>query len=191
MTTFRCPRAAVWLTRTLAAAVLVAAMLLSRRIYAGVEGTSWSSSRTLVVVVGVLLAFMIVRAGGRVRGAYSLTPDAVEIDFGKQRRVLPYEQIVAMTYDPPLVSRREWLPALVLVDRFGKHWRIPALLAEGELFVAGLIRSSGRDDLGSFASAHGLHAKMARTRWRLVWGYALAAAVVVAALWISLGGPAQ
>jgi len=187
---FRCPPAARWLGRTLAGSALASAMLLSTRIYSGVEGSVWSGSRTLVVAVGVVLALVIVRTAGRVQGEYTLTPEALSIRMGKHLRELPYEQIVDLTYEPALVARREWVASLVLTDRFGKRWRVPALLEEGERFVSDLIRITGRDDLESYASARGLHATMARTGMRLVLGYGFSALVLLVSFLISRTGPA-
>jgi hypothetical protein len=178
------------LGRTLAASVLVSAFLLSTRIYAGVDGTAWSYSRTLVLVAGVVLALAIVGTAGRLHADYQLTPEALRISAGKRRHELPYEQIVDLAYEPPLVTRREWLPSLLLVDRFGKSWRVPALLEDGERFVGELVRITGRDDLESYASARGLRATMARTRTRLLLGYGLALLVLVVSFLISRSGPA-
>ena len=49
---YRCGMPARWLPRTLAAAALVAAAILSSRIDNAVAGTGWSHSRTLVILVG-------------------------------------------------------------------------------------------------------------------------------------------
>ncbi len=167
---FRCTAAARWLPRTLAAAVLVSAVILSTRIYSGVAGTHWSHSRTLVVVVGAAFALAIVRSGGIVRAEFSLAAESLRLRIGRHERELPYEQVVSMIYETPFVNPREWLPSLVLIDRFGKRWRVPSFLADGERFVTDLTEAAARDDLRSFASAHDLSAKMATTRGRLVWG---------------------
>ena len=132
---FRCTAAARWLPRTLAASTLVSAMILSTRIYPGVADMGWSHTRTLVVVVGATLALGIVRSGGMVRAEFSLAAEFLRLRIGRHERVLPYEQVVSMIYETPFVKPREWLPALVLIDRFGKRWRIPSLLADGERFV--------------------------------------------------------
>ncbi len=182
---FRCSAAARWLPRTLAAAVLVSAMILSMRIYAGVAGSGWSHSRTFVILVGAAVALMIVRAGGMVRVELSLLDEALHLRVGKYERELPYELIVSLGYDTPFVKPREWLPAMVLIDRFNKAWRIPALLVDGDRFVTQLTAAAGRDDLRSFASAHDLVRKMRATRSRLVVGYSVAAALVLVS-WLFL-----
>jgi hypothetical protein len=156
-------------------------MILSMRIDVAVAGTGWSHSRTLVILIGAACALVIVRSGGMVRAEFSLATEALRLRIGKHKRELPYEQIVSLTYETPFVKPREWLPALVLIDRFGKRWRVPALLAEGERFVSELTAAADRDDLRSFASAHDLPARMAATRTRLVWGYSFALAMIVAA----------
>ena len=179
---FRCTAAARWLPRALAAAVLVSAMILSTRIYTGVAGTDGSHARTLVVVVGAIFALAIVRSGAMVRAEFSLTAKALRLRIGRHERELPYEQVVSMIYETPFVKPREWLPALVLIDRFGKRWRVPSFLADGERFVTDLTEAAARDDLRSFASARDLSAKMAATRGRLVWGYSFALALIFAAL---------
>ncbi len=142
----------------------------------------WSHTRTLVVVVGAALALGIVRSGGMVRAEFSLASESLRLRIGRHERVLPYEQVVSMIYETPFVKPREWLPALVLIDRFGKRWRIPSLLADGERFVTDLIAAAARDDLRSLASAHDLAAKMAGTRGRILSGYAVAVALIVAVL---------
>ncbi len=164
-------------------------MILSARIYPGVDGTGWSHARTLVVLIGAAMALMIVRAGGMVRAEFSLLAEALHVRVGKHERELPYEMIESMDYETPFVTRTEWLPAMVLTDRFGKRWRIPSLLAEGQRFVTELTEAAGRDDLRSFASAHGLHAKMAAAGGRIAVGYALAFGFVVAALLFLGFGP--
>ncbi|NIL99756.1 MAG: hypothetical protein GTN89_02100 [Acidobacteria bacterium] len=182
---YRCSDAARWLPRILAASALVAAMILSVRIYAGVAGSGWSHSRTFVILVGAAVALMIVRAGGMVRAEYRLLDEALHIRVGKHERELPYEMIVSLSYETPFVKPKEWLPAMVLIDRFDKVWRIPAFLVDGDRFVTELTEAAGRDDLRSFASAHGLTTKMAATRGRLMIGYSVAAALVLAA-WLFL-----
>ena len=174
--------AARWLPRTLAAAVMIASTILSARIYTGVAGTGWSHSRTLVILAGAACALVIVRSGGMVRAEFSLTKEALRLRIGKHTLELPYELIVSLTYETPFVRPREWLPAMVLTDRFGKRWRVPALLTDGETFVTDLTRAVGRDELRSFASAHRLTNRMAASRGRLIWGYSLALGLVLAAI---------
>lgn len=168
--------------RTLAASALVSSMILSARIYGGVAGSGWSHSRTLVILAGAACALVIVRAGGLVRAEFCLGKEALRVRVGKHQSELSYELVVSLIYETPFVRRSEWLPALVLIDRFGKRWRVPALLDDGERFVSDLTAAAGRDDLRSFASAHSLPARMAATRARLVWGYAIAAALIAASL---------
>ena len=179
---FRCTAAARWLPRTLAAATLVSTMILSARIDAAVVGTGWSHSRTLVIVVGAACALTIVRSGGMVRAEFSFAAEAMRLRIGRDKRELPYEQIVSLIYETPFVKPRQWLPALVLIDRFGTRWRVPALLADGERFGSELTAAAGRDDLRSFASAHDLSGRMAATRGRLVCGYSFALGLILAAL---------
>ena len=187
--TFRCPGSARWLPRTLAAAALVGGMLLSTRIYVGVAGSGWSHSRTLVMFVGAVLALLIVRSGASVRREFDVLPEALAIRAGRQRRELPYAQIVSLGYETPFVTRLEWLPALILVDRFGKRWRVPALIEDGVAFIDELIRVSGRDDLETQAEAYGLRKRMKRSHRRIVWGYGISAGIVLVCLWISITGP--
>jgi len=185
---YRCAPAARWLPRILAASVFVGATILSTRIYAGVAGSGWSHSRTLVVLFGAAFALGIVRSGGMVHAKFSLSADALRLGVGKHERELPFEQIVSMTYESPFVKPREWLPALVLVDRFDKRWRVPALLMDGERFVEDLTNAADRDDLRSFVTAHNLCARMERLRWRLVCGYTVALVLIVVPAVLSLTG---
>jgi hypothetical protein len=178
------------LPRTLAAAALISATILSARIDAAVVDAGWSHSRTLVILIGAACALVIVRSGGMVRAEFSLAAEALRLRIGKYKRELPYEQIVSLSYETPFVKPREWLPALVLIDRFGQRWRVPALLDDGERFVSELTAAAGRDDLRSFASAHNLSTRMAATRGRLVWGYMIALAMIVAAfVLLAFAGP--
>ena len=179
---YRCGTPARWLPRILGAASLVSAAILSARIHNDVAGTGWSHSRTLVILVGAVCSLVIVRSGGMVRAEFSVAAEALRLRIGRHKRELPYEQIVSLSYEHPFVRPREWLPAMVLIDRFGKRWRVPALLADGEQFVSDLSAAVGRDDLNSFASAHDLAARMAATRGRLIVGYTLAAGLVLTAL---------
>jgi hypothetical protein len=179
---YRYSTAARWLPRTLAAAVMISSAILSARIYTGVAGTGFSHSRTLVILAGAACALVIVRSGGMVRAEFSLTSDALQLRVGKHTRELPYEMIVSLNYEPPFVRPREWLPAMVLLDRFGKRWRVPALLADGESFVTDLTSAVGRDELRSFASAYRLTSRMGAARNRLIWGYSLAFALILAAV---------
>jgi len=157
-------------------------MILSARIDPGIVGTGWSQARTLVLLVGAAFAVAIVRSGGMVRAEFSLAEEALRVRVGRHKQELPYELIVSMVYETPFVKRREWLPALVMIDRFGKRWRVPAFLSEGDRFVTELTAAAARDDLRSFASAHELPARMAATRTRLVWGYSIAAALILGSL---------
>jgi hypothetical protein len=79
---------------------------------------------------------------------------------------------------------RHWIPALVVVDRAGAWHRIPALLDRGDRLVAELVRRSARADLAAWSDALDLERRMGGVRWRLATGYALAALVLVGAIWV-------
>jgi len=187
---YRCSKAGVWLPRVLAAATLIAAVLISMRIDDSVIGNA-SYARGALAAAGGFLGLVIIRTGAWAGAIYRLRDDALEICFSaKDRRELPFEQINSLTYDVPFARRRQWLPAMILVDRFGVAWRVPSILNHGDQFVRDLLAACGRDDLASFASAHRLEARMARYARRVQFGYGLALLIVIAAtLYSTLGVP--
>lgn len=190
MRSYRCSAAGVWLPRTLAAATLVAAMLISTRIDSGVIGSAGYARGAIVALAG-FLGLIIIRTGAWAGAIYRIHDDRLEVCFSaKDRRELPFEQINSLTYDVSFARRRQWLPAMILVDRFGVAWRVPSLLDRGDQFVRDLLELCGRDDLASFASAHRLEARMAGHRKRILFGYAVAGVIVVAAaLYAGFGVP--
>lgn len=177
--------------RVIAACTLIAAAVLSTRIYAGVSDTGWSHSRTLVVMLGAAFALAIVRSGGMVRAEFTVASEALQIRVGKHERELPYEQLESIGYETPFVKPRQWLPALILNDRFGKRWRVPSLIEDGDRFLGDLLAATGREDLVHFASVYEMPAKMAAVRRRLLLGYGVGLALILAAFLFTLTGPTR
>jgi len=94
---------------------------------------------------------------------------------------LAWDDVLRLDWDPLFRHYGCWPPALVLVHRRGQRFRVPALIAGGDRFVADLLARSGRSDLASWAGAHRLEARMARAKWWVAVGYAAAACIVAVA----------
>jgi hypothetical protein len=178
--TFRCSTAARWLPRVLAAAVLVGAFFAAYRFD---PGSVLSASRYLkaaVVVLGGMLGLWIMRKGGEVRTELRLSAEELTFVQGAREFSLRVEDVDRFEYETPFAQSRTWLSALVLRDRFGQQWRISALLAEGDSFVAELLERSGRSDLQAWSETLGLQRRMGRAGARVALGYAVAAAILLA-----------
>ena len=94
---------------------------------------------------------------------------------------LAFRDIEALDYDPPFSSARRWLPALVLIDRRDRRWRIPASIEDGASMMDEIVERSGHDRLRAWADARRVDRRMAMSRWFTVAGYGAAAGWVVAA----------
>lgn len=175
---YRCGLAARWLPRVLAAAVLVAAVLAA---YGFDQHDVLSASkylRNLVAVLGGVVALWIVRKGGEVRTAFAVGIEELLIRHGAREYSLRIEDIDRLAYETPFAQSRTWLSALVLRDRFGQAWRVPAFLSEGDRFVDELLARTGRSDLRAWADTLRLSEIMARTGRRVLIGYAASAAIL-------------
>ena len=178
---YRTATAARWLPRIFAGSLLLAAMLGSYRI--GPEAArGWRYARPAVVVFGAILALGVLRKGGEVRTAVGLDEEAVVFHAGSRELRLHYRDIASIHYAPPFSASRFWLPATVLVDRFGTAYRLSALLEDGDRLLDDLLRRCDRNSLDSWAEALQLRRRMGRPATIAAIGYAASAGILVAAV---------
>lgn len=176
---YRCSVAARWLPRALAAAVLVGAFLSAYRF--DPDGVLPASRYLKVVVVafGGALAMWVLRKGSEVRTVVSLKADELTFGYGAREFSLRIDDLDRFEFETPFAQSRTWLAALVLRDRFGQQWRVPAMLDRGDELVAELIGLSARNDLQAWAETLGLERRMGRFRSRVILGYVAAAAILL------------
>jgi hypothetical protein len=173
---FACSAAARWLPRALAGAVLAAAMFAAFRIEAAGEPLL-PMVRRFIVVAGALFALGVARKGSEVRCRFGLTADALVVQVGSREYRLELARVQRLDYAGPFAGSLSWLPATVLIDRYGGSWRIPALVHEGDDLLAELLRRAGRHDLDSWAEAYRVISRMGRYRFRVRLGYGVAASI--------------
>ncbi len=185
-TRYRCGTAARWLPRALAGSVLAVALMVAYDV--DPEGQAWGSGvfRGLLGAAGGIAALWIVRRGGELRGAVRPGRDAVAFERGRGEAEVGYRELVELDWSPPLGPSRSWLPALLLVERSGRAWRVPGLLRDGERLLAEILERAGRDDLRAWAEARALERRMAGAGRRVAAGYAVAAALAVLAALVHL-----
>jgi len=179
---YRCGLAARWLPRALAAAVLVAAVLAAFRFDPHEVLSASKYLRNLVAVLGGVLALWVVRKGGEVRTAFAVGADELLIRHGAREYSLRLEDLDRLAYETPFAQSRTWLPALVLRDRFGQAWRVPAFLNGGDRFLEELVAGTGRNDLRAWAETLRLGEIMGRAGRRVLIGYVASAAILAAGL---------
>jgi hypothetical protein len=179
---YRCGATARWLPRILAAALLVSALLAADRLAPRVRLAGWGLFAPAVVLLGGLLALAVVRQGGEVRRTVRFSAGAVLFGEGKRRFELPFERIETLAWEPPFATRRRWVPALSLVDRDGRSWRIPAFIERGEQLIAELLRRSGRNDLAAWSEALRLASRLGRPARAVSIGYLVALVILVLGL---------
>lgn len=188
-TEYRCPAAARWLPRVLAGAVLAAAMIASFRIDPRANAMGWGPVRTFVVIGGAVAALLVLRKGAEVRTRVRLDEEGLTLLHGSRTAYLPFRELDSVEYSAPFSASRHWLPAAVLVDRWGKGWRLCALLDGGERLIDRLVAVTGRSDLESWVEVLSLRRRMGRAGKLCAVGYLAAAAIVAAALVFYLTGP--
>ncbi len=172
---FRCAAAARWLPRVLAGCVLAAAMFFS---FGRTTGPSLFGRA--VVFAAALVALWIIRQGAELRTEVGLVEDAVIFGGGGRGIRLDLEKIDSIGYAPFFSSRARPLPAAVLIDRRGRSFRLPALLAHGDRLVELLVSRAGRDDLSAWVEARGVALRMGRATLLVTAGYVLSAATLIA-----------
>jgi len=179
---YRCGAAARWLPRVLAASVLAASVLAAFRFDPYDVLTAARHLRSLLAVLGAVLALWIVRKGGEVRTAFAVVGGELQLRHGTREYSLRLEDLERLSYETPFAQSRTWLPALVLRDRFGQAWRVSAFLDGGERFLENLLDAAGRSDLRSWAETLGLGEIMSRARRRVLIGYVAAGVILAAGL---------
>jgi len=175
---YYCGVTARWLPRILAAALLISALLAAERLAPQVRAAGWGLFAPAVVLLGGLLALAVVRQGGEVRRTVRFSAGAVLFREGKRRFELPFDRIESMAWEPPFAVRRNWIPAVSLVDRDGRSWRIPAFIERGDQLIAELVHRSGRNDLAAWSEALRLASRLGRPARAVSIGYLVAATVL-------------
>ena len=173
----------------LAAATMVAAAIAAGRVEPRALPVGGAEARIAVLLIGALAGWWLARAGAELRRRVEL--DSAELAWidGERRSALRLADIEALGWAPPLSSRRRWVPAMTLVDRFGQVHRVPALLDHGDGLVRDLVARAGdMHHVEAWARTLGLERRMGRVLGRLAVGYAVAVLVPVAALVFRVGG---
>lgn len=175
----RCGVAARWMPRVLGAALLAAAAIVNGRLEpsAALSGMV----KGVLVVAAAAAALWIVRAGSEARMEIGVEQDRIRLGARGRYVELALRDVEAVDYDPPFSSARRWLPALVLIDRRDRRWRIPASVEDGKSMIDEIVDRSGHDRVRAWADARRVDRRMARSRWFTVAGYGAAAGLVVAA----------
>lgn len=182
-TVHRCPAVCRWLPRILGASVLAAGYISSRAL--DPEGVLFGSYaiRVGIILAGAALGLWLVRAGSEVHLSVALEEEGILFRARGAGRTLEYGQIRALNFQAPMAMGRRWIPAVVLEDRNGISWRIPALLDDCGRLLDAVIERSGESGLRSWAEARGLFPRIARARRLVPAGYLLAAVALGASLW--------
>ena len=77
----------------------------------------------------------------------------------------------------------------MLIDRWGKAWRLSALLDGGDRLIDELLAITGRSDLASWVEVLRWRRRLGRARQLCAVGYTAAAMLLVAAIVFYLTGP--
>jgi len=173
--------AARWLPRALAAAVLLASLLAAERFDLPRELNFTRPLRYSLMLVGGLLSLWFVRTGGELRVRISLGDRGIRFAHGTSATFLGYDEIHRLSYAVPFAHRRQWIPAVVLIDESGRGWRLPALLTRGDQLLDDLIRKSDREDLLAWADSLGLMRRLGRAPILTAIGYLMAVGLICAA----------
>jgi len=182
-------RAARRLPWALAAAAMVAAAIAAGRVEPRSLPVGGAEARVAVLLIGALAGWWVARGSAELRRRIELDDAELAWIDGERRSALPLGDIDALGWDPPLSSRRRWVPAMTLVDRLGRVHRVPALLEDGDALVRDLVARAGDlHHVEAWARTLGLERRMGRIRCRLAVGYAVAALVPLAALVFRVGG---
>ncbi len=179
---FRCAASVIWVRRVLCVAVIVAAIIAALRADPGGHVPNGALVKGLIIAIGVTVALRIFLSTSEVSLAVTLR--RADLLFERRKRIvaLRIEDISALDFDPPFRRGAGWLPALVVIDRNRKRFRVPASIRSGDRLVLHLVERAGRPDLAADAEAEGLARRMERAGVIAAVGYAMAVLVLVAAL---------
>ena len=178
---YACPASTRRVSWVLAAALVAAAAILAARMDPAGRLPNSAVMKGLLVAAAAVLGARIALSLAELRLTVRVRERDVLLELRGRMASLAWEDILRLDWDPPYRLYSRWSPALVLVDRRGRRFRIPALVRGGERLVADLLEAAGRSDLSDWAAAQSLAARMARSRGWAVAGYVAAACVVAAA----------
>ncbi len=178
---YACPAAARRLSWVLAAALVAASAILAARIDPAGRLPNSAVMKGLLVAAAAVLGARIALSLSELRLTARVRERDVLLELRGRMAALAWEDIERVDWDPPFRHYSRWSPALVLVDRRGRRFRIPALVTGGDRLVADLLEAAGRSDLSNQAAAQSLAKRMARSRRWTAAAYAAAACAMVAA----------
>ncbi len=177
---YRCGSAARWLPRALAAAVLGVALVAA----GGIDPTDrlglTRPLRIFVVMSGAVSALWLMRKGAELRLRVHVNAGGLGLERGAWKGEIGFDDLDRLEYETPLATSRSWIPALVLRERNGTGWRVPALLGAGDRLIVELIERSGRKDLAAWADVLRLRRRMGRPGTLTLVGYGVVVAFLVA-----------
>ncbi len=175
----RCSRGGIWLPRVLAGAVLVAAIIASRTMDPDQLFASSRIYRSLVIILGGIIALWILKDGGIVRWSVRAGETGLLFRSGRKENLLEYRDIVHIDYHLPFSDGRHWLTALVLTDRLNGHWRIPSFIEDGKGLLSELLRQADRNELNAWSDARRIPGRIGRGAGSLGLWYGLSGMVLV------------
>lgn len=179
---FVCSPLARWLPRVLGAVAILAGWLVAARFSSsGFAFGGGLSLQHMVLAVGGVVGWWIVRQGAELRQTYIVHDRGLVWIYENRRRELLWNMIERLHYDAPFARERRWLPALIIEDTEGRRHRVVSLVTDGDRLLREIQRRSERDDLKAWIEARGLSARMAASRRRVVYGYGLAGVVLLIA----------
>lgn len=174
--------AARWLPRALAASLLTAGLLAAFRFDEHGNLPFARGIQGVIVVAGAALGLWVLRAGAESRVVAVLEPRRLLLEHGGHVAGVEFHEMRRLEFEWPLAASRRLWPATVVVDRFGRSWRLPAVLRHGDALIAELLRRSARDDLRTWAETLRVERRMRLGPWIVVLGYGLAGSTLLAAL---------
>ncbi len=179
--TYRCSAWARWLPRALGASLLTASLLISFRIDPDQISAYSRPFKIGLVVFAAAVSLWIVRRGAEVRLEVTPAGEHLEFRYAARSARLAYADLDRLDFSPAFGPSRHWLSAMILIDREGGEWRVPAVLADGANLVEEILDRAARSDLRAWAEVRGLAAKMGSSTRRFAAGYLVAGFVLAAA----------
>ena len=185
--------AARWLPRVLALALLALGLVAAARAgriepQPGVSVPPLTqrlvqSQQLFFALVGLLAGVAVIRGGAEVRTRARLGGEALHVTAGIGEIDIEYDKMERLEFASPFSqSRTRWLPATVIVDKWGQAFRLPATLQQGDRLIREIVRRSGREELAAWSQALQLEKRMGRPQLCLAVGYGLAVTAALAAL---------